>query len=176
MALLGPIRRLPGGGVRVRLTVRERQLLASLPAQLRPLLAGEHDLDTPAGPVRRRLFPSAYEDPLDEMEFQELVGTQITSDRLAAVEDFARTLEGGATRRSWWSRELDPDETAAWLSALNDARLTLAMVIGVTSEDHWQRGPDRSDPTSVALYYLGWLQDQLLNALMGTLDEESSAK
>ncbi len=172
MALLSPIRRLPGGGVRVRLTVRERELLASLPAQLRPLLAGEHDLDTPAGTVRQRLFPAAYSDPLDEMEFQELVSTQISSDRLAAVEDFAETLQGGSVRRSWWSRELDAEQAAAWLSALNDARLTLAMVVGVTSEDHWSTRPDRSDPTSVALYYLGWLQDQLLGALMGSLDED----
>jgi uncharacterized protein DUF2017 len=172
MALLGPIRRLPGGGVRVRLTVRERDLLASLPAQLRPLLAGDHDLDTPAGPVRRRLFPAAYDDPLDELEYQELVSVQLSSDRLAAVEDFARTLEGGSVRRSWWSRELDAEQAAAWLSALNDARLTLAMVVGVTHEDDWQRGPDRSDPTSVALYYLGWLQDQLLGALMRSLPDD----
>lgn len=171
MALLGPIRRLPGGGVRVRLSTRERELLASLPAQLRPLLAGEHDLDTPAGPVRGRLFPAAYEDPLDELEYQELVGTQPTSDRLVAVEDFARSLQGGSARRGWWTRDLDPDEASAWLSALNDARITLAMVVGITDEGQWGRGPDRSDPTSVALFYLGWLQDQLLAALSGALDE-----
>lgn len=171
MALLGPVRRLPGGGVRIRLTARERELLASLPAQLRPLLAGEHDLDTPAGPVRSRLFPAAYADPLDELEYRELVGSQVESDRLAAVEDFARTLQGGSLRRSWWTRDLDPDETAAWLSALNDARLTLAMVVGITSEEQWGRGPDRSDPTSVALYYLGWLQDQLLGAMSTALED-----
>jgi uncharacterized protein DUF2017 len=171
VAVLRAVRRLPGGGVRVRLTVRERDLLASLPAQLRPLLAGEHDLSTPAGLIRERLFPAAYADPMDELEYRELVGTTISAERLAAVEDFARTLQGGSTRRSWWSTELDAEQAAAWLSALNDARLTLAMVVGVTSEEQWQHGVDPSDPTSVALYYLGWLQEQLLDALMHALDE-----
>jgi hypothetical protein len=170
LALARPIRRLPGGGVRVRLTVRERDLLASLPGQLRPLLAGEHDVQTPAGLVSGRLFPAAYEDPLDQLEYTELVGNQVSEDRLAAVEDFAATLAGGSLRRSWWSCELDADQAAAWLSALNDARLTFAMVAGITTEDHWRRGPNPSDPTSVALYYLGWLQEELLAALTGTLD------
>jgi hypothetical protein len=175
VALTRPIRRLPGGVIRVRLTTRERELLASLPEQLRPLLSGEHDLATPAGLVRSRLFPAAYDDdPLAELEYEELTGAQISSDRLAAVEDFARTLEGGTARRSWWSRDLDVDEAAAWLSALNDARLTLSMVLGITSEDAWQHGPDRSDPTSVAVYYLGWLQEQLLDALSHGLPEEGA--
>lgn len=174
MALTGGVRRLPGGGVRVRLSTRERELLASLPAQLRPLLSGQSDLETPTGRVRDRLFPAAYDDPLDQLEYSELVGPQVSEDRLAAVEDFARTLEGGTTRRLTWSTDLTPDESAAWLSALNDARLTLAMVVGIRDDGEWQRGPDRTDPTSVALYYLGWLQEELLAALMGTLDEDPS--
>ncbi len=173
MALLGGIRRLPGGGVRVRLSPRERDLLAALPAQLRPLLSGESDLETPAGRVTSRLFPSAYDDPMEELEYRELVGSAIGEERLAAVEDFARTLEGGSARRGTWTVDLDAEEADAWLSALNDSRLTLAMVAGVTEESEWERGPDRRDPTSIALHYLGWLQEELLGALMGTLDEQA---
>ena len=172
MALLGGVRRLPGGVFRVRLSTRERDLLAALPAQLRPLLSGASDLATPTGRVTDRLFPSAYDDPLDELEYRDLVGTQIGEDRLAAVEDFARTLNGGTTRRSTWTAELSGEQAEAWLSALNDARLTLAMVAGVTDESVWERGPDRRDPTSVALHYLGWLQEQLLVALNGGPGED----
>lgn len=168
MAVLGGVRRLPGGRFRVRLSTRERDLLAALPAQLRPLLSGASDLQTPAGRVTDRLFPSAYEDPLDELEYRELVGSQVSDDRLAAVEDFARTLEGGTARRATWTAELTGEQAEAWLSALNDARLTFAMVLGVTEESAWERGPDRRNPTSIALHYLGWLQEELLVALSGT--------
>ena len=170
MALPGGVRRLPGGVFRVRLSTRERDLLAALPAQLRPLLSGASDLATPTGRVTDRLFPSAYDDPLDELEYRDLVGTQIGEDRLAAVEDFARTLEGGTTRRSTWTAELTGEQAEAWLSALNDARLTFATVLGVTDESAWEHGPDRRNPTSVALHYLGWLQEELLGALSGTSD------
>jgi Domain of unknown function (DUF2017) len=173
VALLQGIRRLPGGRYRIRLTTRERDLLRSLPDQLRPLLSGERDLDTGAGWIRGRLFPAAYDDPVDELEYRELVGTSVTEDRLAAVEDFARTLDGGTTRMGMWSAVLTTDEADAWLSALNDARLTLAMVAGITDESAWTHGPDRTDPTSIALYYLGWLQEELLAALMGTLEDHS---
>lgn len=174
MALLAGIRRLTDGGVRVRLSSRERELLRSLPEQLRPLLAGDQDLMTETGRVQDRLFPPAYEDPLDEMEYRELVGTQPGEERLASLEDFARTLEGGTTRRASWVTDLTAEEADAWLSALNDARLTLAMIVGVTEERHWGTGPDRSDPTSVALFYLGWLQEELLDALTGGLEEGES--
>lgn len=167
------VRRLPGGGVRVRLTHREREILRALPQQLRPLLSGEQDLDTAAGWVRERLFPSAYEDPLDEYDYRELLGTTVPDQRLAAVEDFARTLDGGRLRRLTWTIDLSADEAHAWLSAVNDARLTLAMVVGVTDESVWQRGPDSADPTNIVLHYLGWLQESLLNALTHALDEEA---
>lgn len=173
MGLLGGVRRLPGGGVRVRLSSRERDLLRSLPAQLRPLLSGSQDLVTGSGSARDRLFPPAYEDPLDELEYRELVGSQVSEERLAALEDFARTLEGGSTRRLSWMTDLTSEEADAWLSALNDARLTLAMIVGVKEERDWEQGPNRSDPSSVALFYLGWLQEELLAALMGRLDEEA---
>lgn len=172
MALTHGIRRLPGGGIRVRLSGRERDLLRSLPDQLRPLLAGERDVVTDAGRLSDRLYPSAYDDPLDELEYRELIGTSVSSERLAAVEAFARTLDGGTARRLTWSTHLDADEAHAWLSALNDARLTLAMVVGVTDESVWDRGPSTGDDRSLALYYLGWLQEQLLAALSGTLQDD----
>jgi len=173
MAGFQAVARLPGGGVRVRLAHRERDILRTLPQQLRPLLSGEDDLDTPAGWVRERLFPSAYEDPLDEYDYRELVGTTVPDQRLAAVDDFARTLEGGRLRRLTWTTDLSADEAHAWLSAINDARLTLAMVVGVTDESVWERGPVSTDPTSVVLHYLGWLQESLLNALMRGLDQDT---
>lgn len=171
MAFRHGVRRVAGGGVRLRLGVRERDVLATLPDRLRPLLAGDSDLVTDLGRVRDRLFPDAYPDPLDEMEYRELVGSSVSDERLAAVDAFAATLRGGDVRRSTWTRELTADEAHAWLSAVNDARLTLAMVVGVDDESAWQRGPRRGDLDSALLWYLGWLQEELLGALAGALDD-----
>ncbi len=171
MALGRGVRRLSEGGYRVRLGTRERDLLRSLPGQLRPLLSGDRDLDTGSGWVRERLFPAAYDDPMDELEYRQLVGTSPADDRLAAVEDFAATLDGGAVRRGVWTADLTPEQADAWLSALNDARLTLAMVVGITDESQWRRAAARTDPTTIALTWLGWLQEELLTALMTTLDD-----
>lgn len=159
------IRRLEGGGVRVKLSMRERDLLRSLPAQLEPILRGGHD---PAG-VRERLFPTAYEDADAEAEYRSLVGEELTDERIGAVHAFAETLEAGATRRQTWQVELDSDEAHAWLSALNDTRLVLAAVAGVTSEDAWDRIGYSDDPTSVVLWHVSALQEELITALMGGL-------
>lgn len=164
------VRRLPGGRLRVRIGAGERDVLRTLPGQLRPLLSGERDLDTAAGWVRHRMFPAAYADPLDELEYRELVGNAVSEGRMAAVEDFAKTLDGGTVRMGLWTAELTSEQADAWLSALNDARLTLAMVVGITTEADWEHHRNAADPTSAVLSYLGWLQEQLLHAVMGGLE------
>ena len=171
MGRLHGARRLPGGGVRIRLSTGERDALASLPPQLLPLLAGEEDFVTPAGHVQDRLFPPAYDDALAEMEYRELTGSSLSDDRVAAVETFAKTLEAGSTTAVGWAIDLSPDEAHAWLSAANDARLVLGMVCRVTDEAVWESGPDPDDPASVMLFYLGWLQEELLEVLMYALED-----
>lgn len=161
------VRRLPGGGVRVRLAVRERELLRSLPAQLRPVLSGEQQV----GDSGQRLFPAAYDDPTDETEYRELVGDSLTQERLAALDRLSRSVATGSTRRLLWTVDLDADSAAAWLSAVNDARLILGCTLGITQESAWDSGPDPDDPTSVVIFWLGWLQEELVAALMGTLPD-----
>lgn len=166
MSLIHGIVRLPGGGVRVRLTPRERDLLASLPEQLRPVLAGEAP---PA--VRARLFPPAYTEPDEEADYRDLVGEALVEERLERLEAFAATLTATEPGRLSWTVELSGEQAHAWLSALNDARLTLGVLLGITDESQWEDGVDADDPSAAALYYLGWLQEQLLAALMGDLEE-----
>jgi hypothetical protein len=88
------VRRLPDGGFRVRLATRERELLRSLPAQLRPVLSGEQQV----GDSGQRLFPAAYDDLADEMEYRELVGDSLTQERLAALDRLSRGVAAGSTR------------------------------------------------------------------------------
>ena len=149
------------GHVRVELPANEYDMLHSLPEQLRPILSGEHDV---AG-ARDRLFPPAYDDPQHEADYRELIGSDLADERLAALEAFADTLEQGSHGRRRWSADLTPEQAEAWLSATNDARLVLASVVGITSEEQWDEGPAEGDPAGAALWYLGWLQDALIGAL-----------
>lgn len=168
MGLTHGVQRLPDGRVRVRLAIRERQLLSSLPDQLRPIVGGDED---PAG-VRGRLFPPAYDDTDAEAEYRGLVGDSLVEERLEKLETFARTLASGEERRQRWTLDLSAEDADAWLSALNDARLALAAIVGIEHESDWEHGPDADDPTAVALWYLGWLQEELLAALMSSPTDE----
>ena len=157
-----------GGGVTVHLSARERDLLRSLPDQLRPLLAG----DAMAPVVSATLFPRGYDDPILEDEYRALVGTDIVDERLAAMDAFAQTLDRGKVTLGRWRLALDADEAGAWLSAVNDGRLILGALLGITDEEEWERRADDEDPTTVVLYYLGWLQEELVTALMTALPDE----
>lgn len=167
MGLLSGVRRLPDGGLRVRLTGRERELLRSLPAQLRPALSGEHgDVE-----ISRRLYPPAYDDADADAEFRRLIGDDLRDERLRALDTFAASLDGGVSGRLGWSVELDAASADAWLSAVNDARLVLGCLLGISDEGRWETGPDEDSAASVVLYYLGWLQEELVAALLTGLPD-----
>lgn len=161
MARSGVTRR-PDGGAVVRLSPGEHRLLSSLPDQLRPIVAGEQDI---AG-AHDRLYPPGYADAALDAEYRDLVGEALVVERLERLEAFAATLQAGRRRGLWWTIELDAEQIEGWVSAVNDARLVLGCFIGIADESQWERGPDTGDVNSVALYYLGWLQEELIEALM----------
>ena len=155
------------GGVRVRLPLPERDLLRSLPGQLRPLVSGEEQAPTVAGV----LFSRGYDDEELEQEYRSLAGDDIVAQRLAALDAFAQTLAGGREFGGTWHIDLDAEQASAWLSAVNDGRLVLGALLGITEESQWEDGPDEDNPASIVLSYLGWLQTELVDALMTTLPE-----
>jgi hypothetical protein len=170
-------RLLPSGGIRVRLGARERGVLRTLPEQLRALLA-EQELG-PADPrgdvsaqIRNRLFPPAYDDPEFDAEYRELVGAELARERVGALDTFAETLAGGRSTATGWTVDLEPEQADAWLSATNDARLVLGVLAGITDESQWEGVVERPDPLVSLLLYLGWLQDELVGAMSGTLREQ----
>lgn len=151
----------------LRLTTGEHDLLETLPAQLLPLLAGDAD----AREVTQRLYSRGYEDEELERDYRNLVGQDIVEQRTAAMRTFAETLQAGDVDHGQWHAELDADAAAAWLSAVNDARLILGAVMGITVEEQWESA-DLEDPAVALLHYLGGLQEGLLDALTATLLEE----
>lgn len=152
------VQRTRRGHYRLKLPPHEREILRSLPGQLRELL-GTDD------PAVRRLFPPAYEDDADrQAEYEGLVSPELTRDRLDALAVVERTIDAS---------KLTEEEVTAWLGALNDLRLVLGTRLNVT-EDMYEEGLPDDDPSSPAFAlfaYLGWLEEQIVEALASGLPE-----
>ncbi|MHB8457821.1 MAG: DUF2017 family protein, partial [Acidimicrobiales bacterium] len=66
--------------------------------------------------------------------------------------------------------KLDEDQMAAWTTALNDLRLVLGSVLGVTDNEAWV--PQGAESSEVVIYqYLTLLQSELIDAMERWLPE-----
>ena len=150
------VKRVRGGRFALRITAAERDVLRSLPAQLRQLLTGP---DAAADAGLRRLFPPAYpDDPQKAAEFDAMVRDDLVADRLAAIDVMERTID---------SDRLSEEELLAWLSSINDLRLVLGTRLDVP-EDLTELDVPADDPRaeSLALYaYLSILEEDAVAAL-----------
>ncbi|HYZ10485.1 MAG TPA: DUF2017 family protein [Actinomycetota bacterium] len=143
---------------RLRLSTEERELLRTLPRQLRDLL-GTDD------PALRRLFPPAYrDDPQRQAEYEGLVSPELSRERLDALAAMERTID---------ATELTEEEVTAWLTAVNDLRLVLGTRLDVTEELSEEGLPedDPRAPAFVVFVYLGWLEEDIVQALASGLPE-----
>ena len=159
MAGLSPrVQRTRRGRYRLRLPAQERELLRTLPPQLRDLL-GTDD------PALGRLFPPAYrDDPERQAEYESLVSPELSRERLDAVSVMERTID---------ATDLSGEEMTAWLGAINDLRLVLGIRLDVT-EELYEQGMPEDDPRSPAFAvfaYLGWLEEQIVEAMASGLPE-----
>jgi hypothetical protein len=119
----------------------------------------------PEDPVLARLLPDAYRDDPDAAgEFRRYTEQDLRSGKVAAAQTVLATLpaEGGQVR-------LGPEDAQAWLRALNDVRLAIGTVLGITEdyEDELQQA-SWADPRSAYLevyHWLGYMQDSLVRAL-----------
>lgn len=184
----------PNGTVLVDLRSAEARLLADLFGDLLDLLADDDPQpprsnevdplaaelgldgfgdDTPTtrpdDPALARLFPDAYpDDPDATAEFRRYTQADLTAERRrranVALESLERIKGGGRL-------SLIPVEAAAWLGALNDLRLVLGTRLEISTDDQ-EPGQDfgPSDPRTAYIpvyYYLGYLQETLVEALSG---------
>ncbi len=150
------IRRTRAGDYTVALDDWERELLRSLPGQLRDLLSSDD-------PALERLYPPAYlaDDDRND-EYRRLMRDDLTDHRLSSLAVLEATID--ATR-------LDEDQLLAWMGSLNDLRLVLGTRLDV-SEDMADQVLPEDDPRApaFALYgYLGYLQESVVQALSSGL-------
>jgi hypothetical protein len=147
-----PVRRTRQGRYAVTLGADERNLLRTLPGQMRAVLTDTDD------PGLRRLFPPAYSSP-EHREHADEYRRLMTEDLVQRHQDSLDILERTAD-----VDELSPEEMEAWMRSLNSLRLVLGTRLGVTEDD------DVSNHMSAefALYYfLGYLQECVVEALSG---------
>ena len=150
------IKRTRDGSYAVALESWERDLLRTLPGQLRDLLSTDD-------PALERLYPPAYVDD-DERndEYQRLMRGDLTSRRMTSIDVLESTID---------ATSLDEEQLTAWMGAINDLRLVLGTRLDVT-EDPLEDQVDEDDPRApaFALYgYLGYLQETVVQALSSAL-------
>lgn len=162
--MAGSFKRVGDDRVRVRLGHDEVAVLRGLPDQLRSVLADGGD-----EPVNQRLFPPAYLDVADverDTEYHRLMHDDLVKEKLDNLDLVTESLARGSTSVRRWTVELTAGEAAAWLGVLNDLRLALGVRLDITED--FDGDVDDTDPRAPALRllsYLGWLEEQLLDAM-----------
>jgi hypothetical protein len=150
---LRPMRK--GRGCELNLPAAERQLLEMLPAELSGVIKGL-DPGAPLPDNLRRLFPKAYvRDDDAERAYSDSTRGELLESHVAALA----VLAGSAQ-----SKELDEETMAAWMTALNDLRLVLGTVLGVTDDEAGM--PEGAPESEVVIYqYLTLLQSELIDVM-----------
>lgn len=127
----------------------------------------------PDDPVLRRLLPDAYrDDPEDAAEFRRYTESALTSVKVSNAEMLIDSLVVSGLRDDSDDPievELDAAATQSWLRALTDIRLSLAVRLGIETEEDQMLLATSSDPAQIAmaeLYeWLGYVQETLVQAL-----------
>jgi hypothetical protein len=136
----------------------------------------------PDDPVLQRLLPDAYRDDADDAgEFRRFTERSLTSTKVANAETLIGSLvDGGLTfgqppedlmgaDGERVEVELDDTEVQAWLKALTDVRLSLAVRLGIETDDDAVLVSQSDDEATAAMSdifeWLGYVQETLVAAL-----------
>ncbi len=148
------------GQWRLRLPSGEVAVLRSLGPQLRTMLTDSDDPDL------RRLFPTAYADDAEaEAFYRQVARDELMAGRLESLARFERCLDGG---------DVSTEELEGFMGTVNDLRLVLGTKLDVSEDDDLADLAD-DDPTApaAAIYaYLGYLLEQVVDALLDVLPPE----
>jgi Domain of unknown function (DUF2017) len=154
---MAEVERSRGSSPILKLDSQERDLMHQLLDEMRTLL--EADLPR-ADDVTRRLFPDAFDDPTESERFRDLVGDELRSGKLSAVNmvDEQLAVEGPG------NISLDPASVQGLLSVLTDMRLAIGTRLAVTEETMGAEfDPSHPDaPALSVLHWLGWIQESVL--------------
>jgi hypothetical protein len=181
------------GGITAEFTHGEAELLCNLAAQIIELLRdrnGEIESDAdplaqfvglsgavlpPEDPVLMRLLPNAYRDnDVDAAEFRRYTEQALTDAKVENGKAIIQALydsgyDDDPEQRGKIEVELDDENALAWLKALTDIRLALAIRLGIETEDDMIRLEQDASPEDrqgLDLYeWLGFVQETLVEAV-----------
>jgi hypothetical protein len=152
----------PNAGVRLLLDDTETHVIRQLAGELRALLdAGRIDR---GDPVYERLFPSAYEETNDETAYRDLIGDDLVTFKLQALD----TVSGALGDRSS-DVTLEGETLDIWLACLTDLRLAIGTRLDV-DEERMGAEVDPRDPDAqslAVLHWLGFVQEGVVRASAG---------
>ncbi len=190
-----PFKRRRRGGVVATFEPEEAHVLANLASQVVELLRdrnGDPEADPdplalqlgmggpslpPEDPVLRRLLPDAYGDDAEESaEFRRFTERSLSSAKVANAETLIRSLEAGGLGQSDDAGddlvvevELGDVEVQAWLRSLTDIRLSIAVRLGIDTDDDVLAVAESEDPAVQAMSdvydWLGYVQETLVGSL-----------
>lgn len=131
------------------------------------LMSMQHEVVAPDDPVLKRLLPNAYSDPDAANDFRRYTESTIRSSKQRVLREVRAHLSILVDdEKAGTIEDLAAD---SWLMALNDLRLALSVRLEINEEsfEHFESLPDKDPQKSLyAVYYwLGWLQENLLNLL-----------
>lgn len=131
------------------------------------LMSMHHEVVAPDDPVLMRLLPNAYADPEAAGDFRRFTESTIRSSKQRVLREVRAQLSILVDEdKAGTVEDLSAD---TWLMALNDLRLALSVRLEITPEsfEFFESLPDDDPQKSLfAVYYwLGWLQENLLNLL-----------
>jgi hypothetical protein len=176
-----------GDGYSLDLTLDEAQILINLVEQLLELL-GEGDffhhydssdplaqllampseIVTPDDPVLLRLLPNAYADPEAASDFRRYTEPQLRGAKQKNLRLVREQLTVLVDEKS--GGLIEDIEANVWLKALNDLRIALSirLEISETSFETFELLPDEDPqkPVYAVYFWLGWLQENLLELLL----------
>lgn len=149
------------GSARLLLDDTETHVIRQLTTELRELLDGGR-IDR-GDPVYERLFPSVYEDVKDEAAYRDLVGDDLVTFKLEALDKIATELGYGGNGSDI---VLEGDTLDIWLACLTDLRLAIGVRLDV-DEERMGADVDPNDPDArslAVLHWLGWIQEGVIRA------------
>lgn len=183
-----PFRRRRRGTVTATFELNEAQLLVNLASQVVELLQDRNGpsesepdplaqligmsgpVQPPEDPVLARLLPDAYrDDPVEAAEFRRFTEQALSATKVGNARTVIEGLEAGGldVAAKHVEVELDEAQVLAWLRALTDIRMALAVRLGIETEEDAERLAESDDEATVAMGdvfdWLGFVQETLVH-------------
>lgn len=148
--MASPIRRVAPGTYAVDLHESAVDLLEHMCSELEALLETD-------SPLLTRLFPTPYGDNTERNEgYAALAGPELIEHRMEALATVRSTLRADVVTE---------DELMAWMRSINDMRLVLGTLLGVSEDTGPPEVPEELSETARVYEFLGYLLEITVAAL-----------